>query len=57
MSLYHESDNSFQEIYDEALKRGSVTVNRSRLIVVGQDRAGKSCLVDSLLNRPFEINK
>ena len=57
MSLHHESENRFQEIYDEALKRGSVTVNRSRLIVVGQDRAGKSCLVDSLLNRPFESEK
>ena len=31
--------------------------NRSRLIVVGQDGAGKSCLVDSLLNRPFESVK
>ncbi|XP_065830864.1 uncharacterized protein [Oscarella lobularis] len=57
VSSYHESEDRFQEIYDEALKRGSVTVNRSRLIVVGQDRAGKSCLVDSLLNRPFESEK
>ncbi|XP_065846207.1 uncharacterized protein [Oscarella lobularis] len=46
-----------QKIYDEALKRGSVTVNRSRVIVAGQDGAGKSCLVDSLLNRPFEKDK
>ena len=46
-----------QEIYDEALKRGSVTVDRSRVIIAGQDGAGKSCLVDSLLNRPFEKNK
>ncbi|XP_065830699.1 uncharacterized protein [Oscarella lobularis] len=52
-----ESQNRFQEIYNEALKRGSVTVNRSRVIVSGQDGVGKSCLVDSLLNRPFEREK
>ncbi|XP_065846196.1 uncharacterized protein [Oscarella lobularis] len=50
------SDRS-QEIYDEALKRGSVTVNRCRVIVAGQDGTGKSCLVDSLLNRTFEKKK
>ncbi|XP_065836580.1 putative ankyrin repeat protein RF_0381 isoform X2 [Oscarella lobularis] len=33
-----------QEIYDEALKRGSVTVNRSRVIVAGQDGAGSRVL-------------
>ena len=55
--LGQESEVRFQEIYDEALKRGSVTVNRSRVIVTGQDGAGKSCLVDSLLNRPFEKDK
>ena len=32
-------------------------MNRSRVIVTGQDGAGKSCLVDSLLNRPFERDK
>ncbi|XP_065831561.1 uncharacterized protein [Oscarella lobularis] len=52
-----ESEVRFQEIYDDALKRGSVTVNRSRVIITGQDGAGKSCLVDSLLNRPFERDK
>ena len=52
-----ENEIHFQEIYDDALKRGSVTVNRSRVIVTGQDGAGKSCLVDSLLNRPFERDK
>ena len=51
------NDDRSQKIYDEALKRGSVTANRSRVIVAGQDGAGKSCLVDSLLNRPFENNK
>ena len=32
-------------------------MNRSRVIVTGQDGAGKSCLVDSLLNRPFAKDK
>ena len=32
-------------------------MNRCRVIVAGQDGAGKSCLVDSLLNRPFEKKK
>ena len=52
-----EYEDHSQEVYDEALKRGSVTVNRSRVIVAGQDGAGKSCLVDSLLDRPFEKDK
>ncbi|XP_065846219.1 uncharacterized protein [Oscarella lobularis] len=54
---YQQEVTHFQKIYHEALKRGSVTVNRSRVIVAGQDGAGKSCLVDSLLNRPFEKDK
>ncbi|XP_065844414.1 uncharacterized protein [Oscarella lobularis] len=52
-----ETYDRSQEIYDEALKRGSVRVNRSRVIIAGQDGAGKSCLFDSLLNRQFERNK
>ena len=52
-----DSSSNFQKIYDKALQRGFVSINRSRVIVVGQDGAGKSCLVDSLLNRPFEREK
>ena len=52
-----DSSSNFQKIYDKALQRGFVSINRSRVIVVGQDGAGKSCLVDSLLNRPFERGK
>ncbi|XP_065842820.1 uncharacterized protein [Oscarella lobularis] len=52
-----DTDEIFQKIYDEALKRGSVAVNRSRVIITGQDGAGKSCLVDSLLSRPFAKDK
>eukprot|EP00118_Oscarella_pearsei_P023937 m.293778 g.293778 ORF g.293778 m.293778 type:complete len:906 (+) comp40741_c2_seq2:3-2720(+) len=43
-----------EKIYEEACKTGTVPVNRCRLIVVGQDGAGKSCFVDSLLDRPFK---
>ena len=32
-------------------------MNRCRAVVAGQDGTGKSCFVDSLLNRPFEKNK
>ena len=49
-----DSSGNFQKYYDEALQRGFVSINRSRVIVVGQDGAGKSCLVDSLLVRLFE---
>ena len=52
-----DSSSNFQKIYDKALQHGFVSINRSRVIVVGQDGAGKSCLVDSLLNRPFERGK
>ena len=52
-----DTEDRFQQIYDNALKRGSVAVDRCRVTVVGQDGAGKSCLVDSLLDRPFEEGK
>ena len=48
-------DDSIDEaIYQQALASGSVPVNRYRVMVVGQDGAGKSCLIDSFLNRPFK---
>eukprot|EP00118_Oscarella_pearsei_P018496 m.189631 g.189631 ORF g.189631 m.189631 type:complete len:115 (+) comp39418_c0_seq2:1054-1398(+) len=37
-----------------ACKFGTVPVSRCRLIVVGQDGAGKSCFIDSLLDRPYK---
>ena len=52
-----DSSGNFQKYYDEALQRGFMSINRSRVIVVGQDGAGKSCLVDSLLDRLFESGK
>ena len=57
LSWDENTEDHFQQIYDNALKRGSVAVNRCRVTVVGQDGAGKSCLVDSLLDRPFEEGK
>eukprot|EP00118_Oscarella_pearsei_P021112 m.234795 g.234795 ORF g.234795 m.234795 type:complete len:554 (+) comp40118_c0_seq8:71-1732(+) len=57
--LFHEKtqplfDNKDEKTYLQALESGTVPVNRYRLIVVGQDGAGKSCLIDSLLDRPFK---
>ena len=43
-----------QSVYTKALSSGSIPVNRYRLMVVGKDGAGKSCFIDSLLDRPFK---
>ncbi|XP_065835918.1 uncharacterized protein [Oscarella lobularis] len=43
-----------KSILKEALASGSVPINRYRVMVVGQDGAGKSCLIDSFLDRPFK---
>ena len=40
-------------LYEKALKEGSVNVYRSRILLVGQDRAGKTSLKKSLLGLPF----
>ena len=39
--------------YEKALKEGSVNVYRGRVLLVGQDRAGKTSLKKSLLGLPF----
>ncbi|XP_065844053.1 uncharacterized protein [Oscarella lobularis] len=49
--------DSYEAIFEAALQRGAVKVNRCHVIVVGQDGTGKSCLVNSLLNEKFEENK
>ena len=36
------------------MKDGYVTVNRSRILLIGQDRAGKTSLKKSLLGLPFD---
>ena len=43
-----------QLAYERALKDGYVTVYRSRILLIGQDRAGKTSLKKSLLGLPFD---
>ena len=43
--------------YEKALKEGSVNVYRGRVLLVGQDRAGKTSLKKSLLGLPFNPNE
>ncbi|XP_065840232.1 uncharacterized protein [Oscarella lobularis] len=50
----YKQNNIDEDIYQKALAFGSVPVNRYRVMVVGQDGAGKSCLIDSFLGRPFK---
>ena len=40
--------------YERALKDGYVKVSRSRILIIGQDRAGKTSLKKSLLGLPFD---
>ena len=40
--------------YEKALKVGKVKVYRSRIMLIGQDRAGKTSLRKSLLGIPFD---
>lgn len=42
------------EAYQKALKDGKVFVSRGRVIIIGQDRAGKTCLRKSLCGLPFK---
>ena len=41
-------------LYEKALKEGSVNVFRGRILLIGQDRAGKTSLKKSLLGLPFD---
>ena len=43
-----------QLAYKKALKDGSVKVYRGRILLIGQDRAGKTSLKKSLLGLPFD---
>jgi len=40
--------------YEKALRDGSVNVYRGRILLIGQDRAGKTSLKKSLLGLPFD---
>ena len=41
-------------LYQKALRGGSVNVYRGRILLIGQDRAGKTSLKKSLLGLPFD---
>ena len=43
-----------KQLYEDALKDGSVSVCRARILIIGQDRAGKTSLKKSLLGQPFD---
>ena len=43
-----------QIAYENALKTGKVNVYRARIMLIGQDRAGKTSLKKSLLGLPFD---
>ena len=42
-----------QLAYQSALKYGAVNVYRGRVLLIGQDRAGKTSLKKSLIGLPF----
>ena len=49
-----QAQGDFQKLlYEKALKEGSVNVYRGRVLLLGQDRAGKTSLKKSLLGLPF----
>ena len=41
-------------VYQRALRDGAVNVHRSRILFIGQDRAGKTSLKKSLIGLPFD---
>ena len=43
-----------QLVYQRALRDGAVNVQRARILLIGQDRAGKTSLKKSLIGLPFD---
>ena len=43
--------------YENALKTGKVKVYRARIMLIGQDRAGKTSMKSSFLGLPFDPEK
>ncbi|XP_033126941.1 uncharacterized protein LOC117124732 [Anneissia japonica] len=41
------------KVFNEELQEGSITVNHARLMVTGKEGVGKTCLVNTLLERTF----
>ena len=46
-----------QLFYQRALRDGAVNVQRARILLIGQDRAGKTSLKKSLIGLPFNRNE
>lgn len=44
-------------LYEEACKKGTVRLSQALLDVMGEEEAGKSCFIDSILDLPFEDDK
>ena len=44
-------------VYEKALRDGFVNVNRGRIVLVGQDRAGKTSLKKILFGLPFDYHE
>ena len=49
--------HSARLVYEEAVRDGFVNVYRGRIILVGQDRAGKTSLKKTLLGLPFDFKE
>ena len=49
--------HSARLVYEEALRDGFVNVYRGRIVLVGQDRAGKTSLKKTLLGLPFNLKE
>ena len=43
--------------YENALKTGKIKLYRTRIMLIGQDRAGKTSLKNSFLGLPFDPNE
>ena len=46
-----------QFVYQRALRNGAVSVYRARVLLLGQDRAGKTSLKNCLIGLPFNPNE
>ncbi|XP_022809187.1 uncharacterized protein LOC111346088 isoform X5 [Stylophora pistillata] len=49
--------HSAKIVYEKALRDGFVNVYRGRIVLVGQDRAGKTSLKKTLLGLPFDFKE
>ena len=45
-----------EEVYQQALKAGSVKTSRGRIVLLGRAGAGKTSVTNALLGKPFHHN-